>query len=33
MIVPVLLHNADLDKHFGFKDRKAVSVENPDHFV
>jgi multidrug efflux pump subunit AcrB len=33
MIVPVLLHNADLDKHFGFKERKAVSVENPDHFV
>lgn len=33
MIVPVLLHNADLDKHFGFKERKAVSIENPDHFV
>ncbi len=33
MIVPVLLHNADLDKHFGFVERKAVSIDNPDHFV
>lgn len=33
VIVPVLLHNADLDKHFGFVERKAVSIENPDHFV
>jgi len=33
LIVPVLLHNADLDKHFSFKERRAVSIENPDHFV
>ncbi len=33
MIVPVLLHNADLDKHFDFVERKTVSVDNPDHFV
>lgn len=33
MIVPVLLHNADLDKHFGFKERKSVPIDNPDHFV
>ena len=33
MIVPVLLHNADLDKHFGFIDRKSVDIDNPDHFV
>jgi multidrug efflux pump subunit AcrB len=33
MIVPVLLHNADLEKHFGFKERKTVSIDNPDHFV
>ncbi|MCJ7766472.1 MAG: efflux RND transporter permease subunit, partial [Thiovulaceae bacterium] len=33
IIVPVLLDNADLDKQFGFRDRKAVSLDNPDHFV
>ena len=33
MIVPVLLHNADLDKHFGFEERKSVDIDNPDHFV
>jgi len=33
MIVPVLLDNADLEKHFNFKERKAVSIQNPDHFV
>ena len=30
MIVPVLLHNADLDKHFGFVERKAVSLDEHD---
>jgi multidrug efflux pump subunit AcrB len=29
VVVPVLLHNADLDKHFHFKERKAVSVYEP----
>ena len=29
IIVPILLHNADLEKHFGFKERKAVSVYEP----
>jgi len=29
VIVPILLHNADLDKHFGFKERKAVSIHEP----
>ncbi|WP_345990762.1 efflux RND transporter permease subunit [Sulfurimonas sp. HSL1-2] len=29
LVVPVLLHNADLDRHFGFKERKAVSVYEP----
>ncbi|WP_255707561.1 MULTISPECIES: efflux RND transporter permease subunit [Thiomicrolovo] len=29
MVVPVLLHNADLERHFGFKERKAVSVYEP----
>ena len=29
MVVPILLHNADLEKHFGFKERKAVSVYEP----
>ncbi len=29
IVVPVLLHNADLEKHFGFKERKAVSVYEP----
>ncbi|MEE8587886.1 MAG: efflux RND transporter permease subunit [Sulfurimonadaceae bacterium] len=33
MIVPVLLHNSDLDKHFGFIERKSVDIDNPDHFV
>ncbi len=33
MIVPVLLDNADLDKHFGFIERESVPIENPDHFV
>ncbi|MDA3947281.1 MAG: efflux RND transporter permease subunit [Helicobacteraceae bacterium] len=33
VIVPVLLHNADLDKHFGFIERKIVPIDNPDHFV
>ncbi len=33
MIVPVLLHNSDLDKHFGFVERKSVDIDNPDHFV
>ncbi|MGB6018371.1 MAG: efflux RND transporter permease subunit [Sulfurimonadaceae bacterium] len=33
VIVPVLLHNADLDRHFGFKERKSVPIDNPDHFV
>jgi len=27
IIVPVLLHNSDLDKHFGFVERKAISLE------
>jgi len=27
VIVPVLLHNADLDKHFGYVPRKAVSLD------
>ncbi|MEJ2500402.1 MAG: efflux RND transporter permease subunit [Campylobacterales bacterium] len=29
IVVPVLLHNADLELHFGFKERKAVSVYEP----
>ena len=29
IVVPVLLHNADLEKHFGFEERKAVSVYEP----
>ena len=29
LVVPVLLHNADLERHFGFKERKAVSVYEP----
>ncbi|MEA3521870.1 MAG: efflux RND transporter permease subunit [Campylobacterota bacterium] len=29
IIVPILLHNADLEKHFGFKERKSVSVYEP----
>ena len=29
IVVPVLLHNADLDKHFGFEERKAVSIYEP----
>ena len=29
IVVPVLLHNADLDKHFRFKERKAVSIYEP----
>jgi multidrug efflux pump subunit AcrB len=29
IIVPILLHNADLDRHFGFKERKAVSITEP----
>jgi multidrug efflux pump subunit AcrB len=29
IVVPVLLHNADLDKHFGFHERKAVSIYEP----
>jgi multidrug efflux pump subunit AcrB len=29
IVVPILLHNADLEKHFGFKERKAVSVYEP----
>ncbi|MBN2894988.1 MAG: efflux RND transporter permease subunit [Campylobacterales bacterium] len=29
LVVPVLLHNADLEHHFGFIDRKAVSVYEP----
>ncbi len=33
MIVPVLLHNADLNKHFGFVERESVDIDNPDHFV
>ena len=27
IIVPVLLHNADLDKHFGYVERKAIPLE------
>lgn len=27
IIVPVLLHNSDLDKHFGFVERKDISLE------
>ena len=27
IIIPVLLHNADLDKHFGYVERKAVSLD------
>jgi len=29
IVVPILLHKADLDKHFGFHERKAVSVYEP----
>ena len=29
IVVPILLHNADLEKHFGFHERKAVSVYEP----
>lgn len=29
VVVPILLHNADLEKHFGFKERKVVSVYEP----
>lgn len=29
MIVPVLLYNADLERHFNFHDKKAVSVFEP----
>ncbi len=29
IVVPVLLHNADLERHFGFKERRAVSVYEP----
>ncbi len=29
LVVPVLLHNTDLEHHFGFVDRKAVSVYEP----
>ena len=27
IIVPVLLHNADLEKHFGYVERKAISLD------
>jgi len=30
MIVPVLLHNADLDKHFGFVERESISLDEHD---
>ena len=30
MIVPVLLHNADLDKHFGFVERSSISLDEHD---
>jgi multidrug efflux pump subunit AcrB len=29
VVVPVLLYNADLEKHFNFKEKKAVSVYEP----
>jgi multidrug efflux pump subunit AcrB len=29
IVVPVLLHNADLELHFGFEERKAVSIYEP----
>ncbi len=29
IVVPVLLHNADLERHFGFHERKAVSIYEP----
>ncbi len=29
VVVPILLHNADLERHFGFKERKAVSIQEP----
>ena len=29
IVVPILLHNSDIDKHFGFKERKIVSVYEP----
>lgn len=29
VVVPILLHNADLEKHFGFKQRKVVSIYEP----
>ena len=29
IIVPVLLYMSDLEKHFHFKERKAVSIEEP----
>ncbi len=29
IVVPVLLYKADLERHFNFKERKAVSINNP----
>ena len=29
VVVPVLLHNADLEKHFGFENKKSVSIYEP----
>ncbi len=29
VVVPILLHNSDLERHFGFKERKAVSILEP----
>jgi len=29
VVVPILLHNTDLEKHFGFKERKVVSAYEP----
>lgn len=29
IVVPVLLNMLDLERHFGFKERKAVSIEDP----
>jgi len=29
IVVPVLLYMSDLEAHFGFKEKKAVSIEDP----
>jgi len=33
IVVPVLMDNADLERHFDFHELKSTSIENPDHYV